>query len=560
MQTINKSGYTSPTPIMELHRMPISGGFQKFIRNVKKNSIAYNRTLFGQRFWHYFLFSLGCFFSVAVLQGEPVIRPDRVVVVANQSERRSVDLARYYMEKRNIPEENLIALPFPEEETLSGRDFVSQVWDPLQETLMEKNWISGSFRQGRDEFTRRNVLITGNRIDAMVLCKGVPLRIKHEDIFFRDSDSRRLPEPFHTTRASVDSELALLAFGGHRMGGPVNNPAFQRDNPPAFSTDRIIRVTRLDGPTYADARKLVDSALEGEKKGLRGRAYVDIGGPHPSGDAWLEAVVELLEKTSYDLDIDRKNRVFSAEDRFDAPVIYFGWYTRSLAGAWRQVISSAPPGAIAFHIHSFSATTLRNPNSGWSGPLVARGVAATVGNVYEPYLEGTHNPVLFLDTLLKGKSLAEAGLRSNRFFSWQTIVLGDPLYRPFATDLEEQLQHLTPLDGYAQYAVIRKMNELEVTEDRLAAARYGQRMFNETPGIALALRTATLLKEEGELEDAKRILTPILQMRNFALDQVIVARNVARLADSLGQTTEARQLLEALRSQNSLPEALQKAL
>lgn len=534
-----------------------------FFQNTKsKNSASRkNKRYSNIKGWIFASFAIS-FFTVPAIQAqdESESLAERVVVVANENERQSMELARYYMEKRGISEGNLIALPFPSQETIGGRDFVSKIWDPLLETLLEKNWIRGSFRQGRDEFTRRNVIITGHNIYAMVLCKGVPLRIDHEDIFFRDADKRRLPEPFHTTRASVDSELALLVHGGHRMGGPVNNPVFQRDNPPSFATDRILRVTRLDGPSYSDAKKLVDSALEGEKKGLRGRAYVDIGGPHETGDAWLEAIVTLLEQTSYDLDVDRNNRLFSAADRFDAPAIYFGWYTRSLSGVWKDIITQAPPGAIAFHIHSFSASTLRNPNVGWSGPLVAKGVAATVGNVYEPYLEGTHNPVLFLDSLLKGQNLAEAALRSNRFFSWQTIVLGDPLYRPFATTLEEQLSQLNFMDPYSQYAVIRKMNELEEEEGPLAAARYGERMFSESPGVALALRTGTLLRNEGKTEDAKRVIAPILQMRSFSLDQIIPARDVARLAQSMGEEQAAQQLINALRSERSLPDALREAL
>ena len=53
-------------------------------------------------------------------------------------------------------------------------------------------------------------------------------------------------------------------------------------------------------------------------------------------------------------------------------------------------------GAVALHIHSFSAPTLRSDSAGWCGPFVARGVTATVGNVFEPYLDLTHRPNLLL--------------------------------------------------------------------------------------------------------------------------------------------------------------------
>ena len=44
------------------------------------------------------------------------------------------------------------------------------------------------------------------------------------------------------------------------------------------------------------------------------------------------------------------------------------------------------PGAFAYHLHSFSATTLRSASQGWCGPLLAKGATCTMGCVYEPYL------------------------------------------------------------------------------------------------------------------------------------------------------------------------------
>jgi hypothetical protein len=54
------------------------------------------------------------------------------------------------------------------------------------------------------------------------------------------------------------------------------------------------------------------------------------------------------------------------------------------------------------------ASTLRDKNSGWAGPLVSRGAAATVGNVYEPYLELTAHLDILNDRLLHGFTFGEA--------------------------------------------------------------------------------------------------------------------------------------------------------
>ena len=95
---------------------------------------------------------------------------------------------------------------------------------------------------------------------------------------------------------------------------------------------------------------------------------------------------------------------------------------------------SAPrftPGAVAVHIHSFSAASLRNPAAHWAAPLLVRGAAATMGNVYEPYLDLTPHLDIFNDRLLGGFTFAESAYMSLKVLSWMTTIVGDPLYRPF---------------------------------------------------------------------------------------------------------------------------------
>jgi uncharacterized protein (TIGR03790 family) len=93
-----------------------------------------------------------------------------------------------------------------------------------------------------------------------------------------------------TNQAAVDSELALLAESVHPTGRFVPNVLFQNEAPTAFDTGRVVKTTRLDGPTAEAARALVDHALAAERSGLLGRAYIDIGGIHEDGDRWLEGL------------------------------------------------------------------------------------------------------------------------------------------------------------------------------------------------------------------------------------------------------------------------------
>lgn len=55
----------------------------------------------------------------------------------------------------------------------------------------------------------------------------------------------------------------------------------------------------------------------------------------------------------------------------------------------------------------------------------------TVGNVYEPFLGLTHDFGIIHQRLLAGFTWAEACWMAIPVASWQGVVLGDPLYRPF---------------------------------------------------------------------------------------------------------------------------------
>ena len=189
----------------------------------------------------------------------------------------------------------------------------------------------------------------------------------------------------------------------------------------------MLRVCRLDGITVAAVKRLIDRTLEAERIGLRGRAYIDIGGPHPAGDDWFQAAAERVQGAHFDTTIERSKRPMDDRDRLDAPAIYMGWYRRHAIGPWRQPRWEVPPGAIGFHLHSFSATTLRSPNKGWVGPLVEQGYAATIGNVWEPYLEFTHRPQLLLQHLLQGGTFGAAAAYSYPVTSWMGIAVGDRL-------------------------------------------------------------------------------------------------------------------------------------
>ncbi len=152
----------------------------------------------------------------------------------------------------------------------------------------------------------------------------------------------------------------------------------------------------------------------------------------------------------------------------------YGWYASGICGPFASPDFRFLPGAIAVHIHSFSANTLRDPGANWVAPLLMHGAAASLGNVYEPYLQLTPYLDIFNDRLLRGLTFAESAYMSLHALSWMTTIVGDPLYRPFAAWQTDSAKPPTgDWRGYHDFAVKNKSKpQAEYTQlARQAAAR-----------------------------------------------------------------------------------------
>jgi hypothetical protein len=140
--------------------------------------------------------------------------------------------------------------------------------------------------------------------------------------------------------------------------------------------------------------------------------------------------------------------------------IYVGWYAENVCGPFAEPRVEFLPGAFAYHLHSFSAASLRSTTQNWCGPLLAKGVTATMGTVDEPYLPGTPDMSVFVSRLIYfGFSFGEAALASQPVLSWQTIAVGDPLYRPFGKPPDELHRELAERKSpQAEWSHLRWVN------------------------------------------------------------------------------------------------------
>jgi uncharacterized protein (TIGR03790 family) len=262
------------------------------------------------------------------------------------------------------------------------------------------------------------------------------------------------------TYSSFDSELALLHFPPYGLlrwqASPWHYsfpPTSRELLPPA------LMVARLEAPTFEQARRLIDVALETEQTGLSGKVYLDARGIPPEKvsapgsyadfDQSLRDLAKLLkEHTSLVVILDDKSELFQRGECPDA-ALYCGWYSLAEyvdAFDWR-------PGSVGYHLASGEAKTLRQPSSNvWCKRMLESGVAATLGPTFEPYLTSFPRPLDFFPLLLTGQlTLAETYAATNPFSSWVMVLVGDPLYNPFRNapqierrDLPVHLQRLVP--------------------------------------------------------------------------------------------------------------------
>jgi uncharacterized protein (TIGR03790 family) len=242
------------------------------------------------------------------------------------------------------------------------------------------------------------------------------------------------------TMAAVDSELTLLIAGPYQKMGWLPNPfylGFKRLRFINAVRAKTVMVCRLDGPTPAIARRLVDDALAVEKTGLTGIFYIDargLGGKAVVGnytwyDHHLLHLYDLVKKYSHmKVVLNKKPSVFPPGTCPDA-ALYSGWYSLAKyvpAFTWNR-------GSVGYHVASSEATTLKHPGSQvWCKRMLEEGVAATLGPVSEPYLASFPLPDQFFPLLMTGKlTLLQVYFATVPQVSWMQILIGDPLYRPF---------------------------------------------------------------------------------------------------------------------------------
>lgn len=417
------------------------------------------------------------------------VLPSKVYVVANSDDPDSLAIADFYASARGIPKGNIVGLPMPKAGKISKAEYFEKIENPLVAELAKRGALKAVKLGGREPSGREIYSYVSHDIGFLVLCRGVPWGVNPSP----NSPAPNPPKSF-SDAASVDSEISGRFVSSKSFAGFVKNPLFNNYSwAMTPSITGTIPVARLDGVSRADVEASVKNALEAEKKGVRGRVYIDESKREKTGDKWLSAAGKILSAAGFDVSENTEPRLFGFADRMDAPAFYFGWYAFNPAGYFADKNFKFPAGASALHIFSFSAANMRDRNS-WTSAFTAEGASATFGNVYEPYLGGTHYPHVYVLALARGMSAGEAATAAMPFLSWQGVFVGDPMFKPFKTDLKKQMENIDAgeIDELSQYSVIRMVNSISKKGGARAAFDYASKYVGKMPDAALLWKLAQL--------------------------------------------------------------------
>lgn len=385
------------------------------------------------------------------------LEPGEVAVITNSNARDSVQLARYYMEQRGIPAENLVSIDTTSKESCSRKAYDEEIAGPVREFLAGLKGkrdirclvtISGvplkvgapeltRSEQKALEATRKELATSKERLKNLPdSAEGEAKRLKLQ-IAAIEHQIEVMGKQDHN--AAVDSELTLVMAGSYPLQRWVPNPLFAgfQGRKMQVAKSDVLMVARLDGPSVKVVRRMIDDSLAAEAVGLQGTAYFDARWSQPTskkqlqGNAFydnsLHLSAEWVKSKKIEVVLNDQQALFQPGEAPEA-ALYAGWYSLArYVDAFDWV-----PGAVGFHIASQECQTLQGNGKYWCKSMLEDGAAATIGPVGEPYLTAFPVPDLFFRFLTDGHyTLAESYFLSLPYLSWKMVMVGDPLYRPF---------------------------------------------------------------------------------------------------------------------------------
>lgn len=391
--------------------------------------------------------ALSCIAGLAMFHA-PAVRaggsPENMLLIINPANAQSMYLGNYYKNARNVPDSNVLYInPFASNYTefaaLNGN----------------QDAVLGKIRSSRLD----------RQIDYILICDGSQFRISAPGLVndgcspvANISTSSAYTFNFINGRVFNPGNPLFITSG---VGGISTNMvaryAFGSPvplNPTAFTTatrwfagavsnaadaERYFMGAQLGytgsgGNTVADILTMIDRSVAADgTRPVNGRVYYVNNTNDPNrnvrASAFATSVSALPAGVGQILSVADTASTMLPEGRNDAIGVMTGVAQPNIDGTAFTLL----PGAFADHLTSYAADftdTSQTKMSRW----IAKGASGTSGTVEEPcnYPPKFVNPVVHV-YINRGMSLGEAHLRSMPLLPFQSLFLGDPMTRPYAT-------------------------------------------------------------------------------------------------------------------------------
>lgn len=385
------------------------------------------------------------------------LEPNEILIITNKNIGESIALAQYYCIVRAVPADNILALDLGTglDNAISRGIYEKQLVRPIRKKLYSSQFAGkikcllttygvpirvegrGLLKGQEDRLVEIRKLIAEEKGKIEQIDKNGAAAGKNQKKLLERRVAQLQAEidriTGKETGASVDSELSRVLFNGDELYRWQPNKLKYKM---PYWDFKSLMVCRVDGPSFDIAKGLIDKSVSAEQNGLKGIAYIDSGYSRAKAKnsqfykydkSLRETAILTRSRTKIPVVEERTNALFEP-GKCPYTALYCGWY--SLA---KYVDAfSFVDGAIGYHISSLEAVNLRDLNSSqWCPAMLRDGIAATLGAVAEPYLHSFPEPKAFFGELFDGYCLVEAYYRTKPFNSWQLVLIGDPLYRPF---------------------------------------------------------------------------------------------------------------------------------
>lgn len=337
----------------------------------------------------------------------------RILVIINSASSDSIEIGEYYALKRNIAPQNILYLNMPLSYSISISDYLSTIHNPVK-SFIQDNMLS-------------------DKILYLVTTKGVPVSVSGRCV------DDMLADIYNATADYMPAIEDIYNYPHPYYGS-------KKRFTPQYS---MLCVSRLDGPTSELVKSIIDKALYAEKHSYilnNGTMWLDdrnlnfnlYDSFYSFAERFIQTPAIVAKTNGINAQTDGTSSLFAINSCSDT-LYYYGWYSywnfKEVFNGYLKV------GSIAGHLDSASFYSANNTgDNNWGIHLLSRGATAVYGAIIEPYTVTFPNGGIFYDRFFKGFNLAESYWSSTNTMRWRMMLIGDPLYNPYAHDPVQDTQ------------------------------------------------------------------------------------------------------------------------